>query len=124
VSNEDDKIVILHHEGLPDKSPFQVVSLGKSFYCKHESLLIDEKNRSVICANPNCAQVLDPFGYLLNNALHISMAWNHHDRMMKEVRNAQERLSELKRQEKNLKALIARLQKKTDGLVTNTRIRD
>lgn len=79
---------------------------GKPHYCKHGSLHLDPHERIMTCAQ--CGQVLDPFDFMLTNALTINRAWQDHTQVRRELGDLQERISDLKKDEKRIKAQIKR----------------
>ena len=83
-------------------------------YCRHDSIILDEHERTVRCRA--CDALLDPFGFLLGNAHTLQRAWQHHRHVLNEVHDLNARLHELKKQEQRLRAQVKRLQEKTSPL--------
>lgn len=79
---------------------------GKKMYCQHVGLRIDPHERSIACSE--CGQVLDPFEFLLTNAVTVNRAWQDHAYVKRELGEMQERISVLKKEEKRLKSQIGR----------------
>jgi len=103
------------HAFKPAELPEQTLTVekppqGKPFYCQHGALRIDPHERSVACTH--CGQVLDPFDYLLSNAVTINRAWQDHSFVKRELGDLQDRISDLKKEEKRLKAQIKRTTEK------------
>ncbi|RFP32463.1 hypothetical protein [Duganella sp. BJB476] len=99
------------HAFKPAELPAQTLTIekppaGKKMYCQHGGLRIDPHERSIACAE--CGQVLDPFDYLLTNAATINRAWQDHGYVKREISDIQDRITELKKEEKRLKAQIKR----------------
>jgi len=80
--------------------------VGRPFHCGHGRLSIDPHNRSIECAD--CGKTLDRFDYLHNNAHVLARAWQDHASVRRELSTMQERITELKKDEKRLKAQISR----------------
>ncbi len=85
--------------------------------CRHNSILSNPHTRSIQCADPKCSAMLEPFDYLLSNARSISSAWSVHRDVMRQEREANERVSKLKKKEKRLRGMVKRLQKKSGAVV-------
>lgn len=79
---------------------------GKPYHCNHGRLSIDPHERSIDCAD--CGQALDPFNYMLANAQIITRAWQDHASVTRDLREMQDRITELKKEEKRLKSQIGR----------------
>lgn len=88
-------------------------------YCDHASIMLDEHTRTVRCADPNCAAVLDPFNFLCSNAHALQRAWGAYREVMHKANEIAERVTDLKREEQRLRAQIRRHQDK--GGVINVR---
>lgn len=106
---------------LPD-NPLKIADRHPG-WCDHTSIVIDRHTRSVQCANAACSAVLDPFGYLLSNAMTIQNAWAKHREVTRQAAEVAERVSVLKKEEQRLRAMVKRLQEKTGAVVT-VRTRD
>lgn len=111
-----DNITEFPKSDLPD-NPMRVTDRRWN-YCQHERIVIDGHDRTVQCADPKCGATLNAFDYLLHNAEQISAAWGIHDRVKAEAREVAERVSKLKKEEKRLRAMIKRLQEKSESVVT------
>lgn len=101
---------------LPD-NPLKIADRHPG-WCDHTSIVIDRHTRSVQCANTACGAVLDPFGYLLSNAMTIQHAWAKHREVTRQATEIAERVSALKKEEQRLRAMVKRLQEKTGAVVT------
>lgn len=86
--------------------------LGKPHYCNHTALSIDAHERSVTCAQ--CSQVLDPFNFLLNNALVLQRAWQDHAQVTRSLREMQDRITAMKKEEQRMRARVSRLKSKVE----------
>lgn len=80
--------------------------------CSHDAIVLDEHHRAVICANPKCGAMLDPFNFLLHNAYVISRAWQSHREVTRRASELVERVDTLKREERRLREMVKRLQAK------------
>lgn len=95
----------------PAELPEQTITIdkqpqGKPMYCQHEALRIDAHERTVACSH--CGQVLDPFNFLLTNAATLQRAWQDHGFVKRSLSEMQDRITELKKEEKRIKAQIKR----------------
>lgn len=95
---------------LPE-NPMQVAPRVPGF-CSHDAIVLDEHHRTVICANPKCGSVLDPFNFLLHNAYLISRAWQTHREVTRRAQELVDRVDTLKREERRLRDMVKRLQAK------------
>lgn len=86
-------------------------------YCRHDAVILDEHTRTIQCADPKCAAVLDPFNFLRQQAHTISNAWSAHASAMRQANEVAERVTVLKREEQRLRAMVKRLQDKTGAVV-------
>jgi len=77
--------------------------------CKHTHITVVEDKRHLVCQG--CNRVLDPFDYLMDAANNQQrIIWNiEHGKH--ELEQLQNELDDLKRQKRNLKASIRRLNK-------------
>lgn len=75
---------------------------------------LDEHDRSVTCRE--CGAVLDPFDFLVSNAKVISRAWTSHRCVMAQVKQREETVEALRKEEKRLRALVKRLQQKVPSV--------
>jgi hypothetical protein len=87
-------------------------------YCSHEAVLLDQHNRTVICANLKCGATLDPFSFLLSNARTIESAWSSYRQVQNQVKEVTERVHALKKEEQRLRAMLKRLQDKSGAVLT------
>lgn len=85
-------------------------------FCEHETIRIDTHARVVTCGKCKC--VLDPFGYLLNNANNLQSAWQAHHEVYRRAREIGERVHELKKEEQRLKSRVKTLEQKTGDLIS------
>lgn len=83
---------------------------GMPYHCQHGAIRIDAHDRTVQCAD--CTAALDPFDFLLNNAVTLRRAWENHRATTHAVAELNERLSVLKKEEKRLRAMVKRLNDK------------
>lgn len=117
IESDDEKsnvIAAFPQSGIPD-NPLKVEPERHDF-CSHDTLRIDPHARVVTCGK--CRAVLDPFQYLLDNARHLQMAWQHHHSVYAKARELVERVHELSKEEKRLKARVKTLEQKTGDLVS------
>jgi len=90
-------------------------------WCSHESVILDEHNRTVVCADPKCGAVLDPFNFLASNGNTIQRAWSAYKHAMQQANEVAERVSVLKKEEQRLRAMVKRLHEKVPVLSTRGR---
>lgn len=105
---------------LPD-NPMELAPRRPGF-CRHEAVTLDEHTRTVMCADPKCGAVLDPFNFLAHNAKTIQTAWSAYRQVMAQANEVAERVTVLKKEEQRLRAMVKRLQEKVP--VLNTRGRE
>jgi hypothetical protein len=80
--------------------------LGRTRYCTHGRITLDEHQRLVNCAD--CGAVLDPFQFLLKQAELLQRAWDNHRMAARKVEELNASISNLKAEEKRLKGRVAR----------------
>jgi hypothetical protein len=80
------------------------------YHCAHEAIRLDQHDRAVFCAR--CGATLDPFMFLVNNAVTIQRAWQNHAEAMRKVRDLNDRIEVLAKEEKRLSAMVKRRQEK------------
>lgn len=80
------------------------------YHCAHEAIRLDQHDRAVFCAR--CGATLDPFMFLLNNAVTIQRAWQNHGEANRKVRELLDRIEVLQKEEKRLSAMVKRRQEK------------
>lgn len=76
------------------------------YSCNHEAIRLDAHDRAVYCAR--CGATLDAFSFLLNNAITIQRAWQHHGEANRKVRELLDRIEVLQKEEKRLSAMVKR----------------
>lgn len=84
-------------------------------FCAHDAVRLDEHSRTVTCTA--CNAVLDPFDFLRSNALTLKNAWDSHRYVSQQLRELQDRVTTLKREEARLKARIKTAQAKAGDVV-------
>lgn len=84
--------------------------VGAVFYCQHEAIRIDPHERLVFCSR--CDATLDPFNFLLNNAVTVRSAWENFKQAKLKVSDLHERIESLTKEERRLKDRVKRLQEK------------
>lgn len=110
----DDKVVQAF-PGLPE-NPLQIEkNRSRAIFCQHDTIRIDAHERTIICAN--CQAVLDPFNFVLSNAITISRAWENYKQVTGMVSELNDRVAFLKKEEQRLRAQVKRLQDKTGDVV-------
>ena len=92
-------------DGPPLKTTY---SLG----CKHKHSIIDQRARTVVC--DDCEAVLDPIAVLWDLANHYARYHHSLNQTIRQVKEAEKRLEELQRLERNTKSRIARAKRKDD----------
>jgi len=88
----------------------------RTLFCKHDKLTLNEHDRTMSCVG--CGAALDPFNYLLSNALHLQRAWQDHGVVKKELTELIDRVSELKKEKQRLTGQVARLKEKLPTIST------
>lgn len=105
--SEDNVVHAFKSATLPEQTfTIEKPPAGKPTFCQHSGLRIDPHERTIACAR--CGQTLDPFDYLLTNAVVLQRAWQDHSYVKRELGDIQDRITELKKEEKRLKAQIKR----------------
>lgn len=74
--------------------------------CDHGQIELDVHNRAVLCLG--CNKVMDPFDYLHYNAKTLQRAWDAHRQTLAMVNQLNDRISNLKTEEKRIKGRITR----------------
>lgn len=90
-------------------------SAGVPYFCAHEAVTLNEHDRAVHCAR--CSATLDPFNFLMANARTIQMAWSNYKEATRKVSELNDRIAVLAKEEKRLRAQVARLKEKTGGVL-------
>lgn len=88
---------------------------GAPYFCNHEKISLNEHDRAVNCAK--CGATLDPFNFLLKNAMTLQMAWQNHRMASQKVAELNERVATLTKEEKRLRSQVKRLQEKAGGVI-------
>ena len=88
---------------------------GRPYFCSHEKISLNDHDRTVNCAQ--CGATLDPFNFLLNNAKTLQMAWQNHRATASKVGELNERIAQLTKEEKRLRAQVKRLQDKAGSVL-------
>ena len=115
--SDDDKIV---HAFPSAELPENLMTVaprptGAHYYCNHEAVRLDAHDRTVQCAR--CSAMLDPFDFLLHNAVTMTRAWEHHRVVQSQLAGLNERMAYLKKEEKRLLAKVRRLAAKTNDVI-------
>ena len=120
----DDKVVHAFPGTELPENPITVEprAAGVPLWCDHPAIRLDQHERSVHCAK--CGATLDAFNFLLSNAMTLQQAWASHKSVTNMVREMNERVASLKKEEKRLRAQVKRLQEKAgDVLVVRGKTR-
>lgn len=108
------------HLVLPDradaKAQFKLVNKSIGF-CKHIALTVDEDNRIVQCSR--CDKVLDPFDWLLKSAEREQRIYQNAISVDNETKVRRKAIKELDRVERNYKARVRNIKKKTNDPILN-----
>jgi hypothetical protein len=102
--------------GLPE-NPLQVAP-PHTDWCRHEAVVVDPHQRTIVCADPKCGAVLDAFDFLHMNARTVQSAWQRYREVMRQANEIAERVTVLKREEQRLRAMVKRLQDKTGSVLS------
>ena len=81
----------------------------KKGYCRHPHVLACEKTRMLVCEK--CGAIIDPFDFMWEWGCGDRNLEHIRKRLMEEVIQLDAELKELKRQERNVKARIKRMNK-------------
>jgi hypothetical protein len=102
-------------DGLPE-NPLQFAPRRPGF-CGHPTIILDEHDRTVRCADPKCGAVLDAFDFLRSNAQTIDSAWRRYREVLRQAGEVNDRVHVLKKEEARLRAQVKRLQDKTGSVM-------
>jgi len=80
--------------------------------CNHDRITLDEHRRVVRCTD--CEKVFDPFSYLLTNAMTITRAWSDYRSVVQKVREKNDSIEALTKEERRLKARVKTLKEKVE----------
>lgn len=112
-----DNITQFPGSGEPD-NPLQLAPRHAGvFFCSHDAVVIDKHHRTVRCANTKCGATLDAFDFLLSGATTIGRAWESYRHAQRETAQLVERVHELKKEERRLRAMVERLQKRSGSVL-------
>lgn len=100
------------------ENPLKLEQRSELVFCQHDTVSINEHQRTLRCANSRCGAILDPFDFVAGNAKVIQRAWDNHRHVSAEVKSLVERVHELKKEERRLREVVKRLQGKTETVVT------
>ncbi|WP_343724876.1 hypothetical protein [Herbaspirillum huttiense] len=103
---------VVSFPGVPQEVPEQTITLEKQPFnmCQHAKISLDSHQRLVNCAQ--CGAVLDPFEYLVKNAVVLRRAWTDHASVKHVLADMNDRAAALKKEEQRLKASVRRLKEK------------
>lgn len=87
----------------------------KRGFCAHDAVRLDEHSRTITCTA--CGAALDPFDFLRNSAQTLQSAWDRHRYVNDELRELNDRVTALKKEEARLKARIKTAQAKVGDVV-------
>lgn len=85
-------------------------------YCEHLEVRLNAHERTIHCAK--CGAALDPFNFVLSNAKTIQRAWDNYRAANLKVRDFDERITVLAKEEKRLRAQVKRLQDKSGEVIS------
>jgi hypothetical protein len=113
----DDNVIHAFQKSELPENPISIAPqpAGKPMYCEHAALRIDSHERTVACAK--CGQLLDPFNFLLSNAVTLQRAWQDHAHVKREMQGMQERVTALKKEEARLRSMVKRLADKAGTVI-------
>lgn len=84
-------------------------------FCNHPAVQLDDHSRTMECAK--CGAVLDPFDFLRSNAMTLQRAWRDHKYVKGQLEELNTRVDALKKEERRIKARIARLKTRDASVV-------
>jgi hypothetical protein len=105
---EDRKVVSIESRSRRGDPPLRRRRDQQPRFCRHKSLELDTEARRVYCVD--CDQEVPAFDALLNFERYYDRYVSTCRRAQREAEAAEERLEELKREERNTKARIRRAQ--------------
>lgn len=79
-------------------------------YCQHDQVTLDEHSRMINCRK--CGATLEPFNFLVTNALTIQSAWSSYRQVMAKVKETHDRIDVLTKELKRLQGRVRTLQRK------------
>lgn len=79
-------------------------------FCHHETITLDEHDRSVHCAK--CGKAFEPFSFLLHEAQLIRAAWTTHASMKARIEEKSKELLQVGRELERAKAQLKRARDK------------
>lgn len=85
-------------------------------YCNHPTIRLIEQDRQVVCLK--CGAQLDPFNYLLAEAVALARGWQNYRELAARHRDLAEQVKKLEAERKRLTAANKRLQDKVDKTVS------
>lgn len=117
MQGKDDKVIHAFSNPELPKNPMTIAGkpAGAPLWCNHEAIQLDEHDRAVHCTR--CGATLDPFNFLLHNAKTLQQAWMNHRAVNNKVKELNERVAHLTKEEKRLRSQVKRLQDKTAGVI-------
>ncbi len=86
-------------------------------FCSHSQIRLNEKDRTVRCADPKCGATLDAFDFLRHNARTLQQAWTSHAYVQTQLSELNDRVAALKREEANARKRLATLNGKLDPII-------
>lgn len=90
-----------------DPSVLQAKTKPNEHYCRHANVFVVEKTRMLECQQ--CGQIIDPFDFMWQWANRDrNLQWTR-DKLKKDIDELGERLSDMKKEEKNARARLKRL---------------
>lgn len=89
---------------------------GLPLWCDHLEVRLNQHERTIHCAK--CGAALDPFNFILHNAKTIQRAWENYRAANLKVRDLNERVGVLVKEEKRLRAQVKRLQDKSGEVIS------
>lgn len=116
MADSNDKIHALPGRELPENlMSVEPRRPGEAYFCAHDAVRLNQHDRIVNCAR--CGATLDPFNFLLNNAVTIQRAWENYRAANLKVGELNDRVATLSKEEKRLRAQVKRLQDKTGDVI-------
>ena len=84
-------------------------------YCGHEKISLNEHERTIKCAS--CGKVFDPFHFLQTEVARLQDAWARHALVRNSLRELNDRVDALKKEEARLKSRIKTAKAKVEPVI-------
>jgi hypothetical protein len=76
-------------------------------FCEHPAINLNTHDRLITCSK--CGATLDPFAYLVSEAIAIRRGWDRYRQVQHMIAERQQQLADLDREKKRLQGQVRRL---------------